>query len=296
MPRLIVNADDFGLTGGINRAIGELYAAGGLTSATLMAAAPRFEQAIALAKQHPALGVGCHIVLLDGSPVSDPASIASLLARPHGTGGAPAFRPTLGHFVRDLWLGRIRPEHIEREAIAQIRRMQQAGVRVTHVDTHKHTHMFPQVLEAVSRAAVVCGVRAVRNPFEPAWSVAATPDAGMVRKLQVRALARYRGRFFQTVRNHNLATTDGCLGVLATGTLDERTLHSILDRAPVGTWELVCHPGHLDDELRGTRTRLQQSRETELAALRAMATWPKPGRGSMELIHFGALAKEGSAN
>src|ERR1700729_307855 len=70
--RLILNADDFGLTAGINRAIGELHAAGALTSATLMANGPAFDDAVRVASAHPTLGVGCHVVLTDGAPVSPP--------------------------------------------------------------------------------------------------------------------------------------------------------------------------------------------------------------------------------
>ncbi len=285
MRRLIVNADDFGLTGGINRAILDLYRDGGLTSATLMAASPQSAEAVALAKQETSLGVGCHVVLLDGSPSADPALIASLLS----ANDTPRFRFTLGEFVRDLYLGRIEISHIEREATAQILHLQQAGVRVTHVDTHKHTHMFPVVLDAVTRAATVCGVRAIRNPFEPAWSMAATPNAGSIRKLQVHLLRRFRRIFLRLIQERNLATTDGCIGVLATGTLDERALHSILSRMPEGTWELVCHPAYLDDELRSTRTRLQASRQVELSALQSLSTVLAGLNKNIELMHFGQL-------
>ena len=280
-----MNADDFGLTDGINRAVVDLHIAGALTSATLMAAAPRFQQAADLARQHASLGVGCHIVLVDGSPISDASAVPSLLAsRPAG----PGFRTTLGTFVRDLCLGRIDRTDIEREAIAQIRKLQQSGIAVTHIDTHKHTHMFPPVLDAVARAANQCGVQAIRNPFEPAWSAAATPNAGPSRKLQVRLLGSFGANFRRVVKERQLTTTDGCLGVLATGTLDWATLDSLLRRMPQGTWELVCHPAYVDDELRGTRTRLQQSREIELNALK-----PLPdllGQRDIRTAHFGQIA------
>ena len=201
MRRLIVNADDFGLTGGINRAILDLYRVGGLTSSTLMAASPQSAEAVALAKQETSLGVGCHVVLLDGFPSAEPASIASLLS----ANDTSRFRFTLGEFVRDLYLGRIEPAHIEREATAQLLHLQQAGVRVTHIDTHKHTHMFPAVLDAVTRAATACGVRAIRNPFEPAWSMVATPNAGSIRKLQVHLLRRFHKMFLRLVQERNLA-------------------------------------------------------------------------------------------
>jgi len=277
--RLIVNADDFGWTDGINCAVSELHDAGALSSATLMATGTRFAEAVALAGQRPSLGVGCHIVLVDGAPVADPGSIPSLLA---GTG----FRTTLGAFARDLMLGRIARAEMECEAAAQIRRLQQAGVAVTHIDTHKHTHMFPAVLDAVTRGALACGVGAVRNPFEPSWSTAATPNATPLRRAEVGLLGGFRGHFLRMTRERELATTDGCLGVLATGTLDAAALQAIVNRMLEGTWELVCHPAAMDEELRGARTRLKESRVVELEALR---TLPEILPREMERIHFGRL-------
>ena len=156
-PRLIVNADDFGLTPGINRAIAALHDAGAVTSATLMANGPAFEDAVALARARPTLGVGCHVVLTDGTPVCSPRTIPSLMAR-----DGHSFRPSLGSFLAALLTYHIDPGDIEREAVAQIRRLQQAGVPVTHLDTHKHTHAFPAVTRALLAAA-----RAHRDRLDP---------------------------------------------------------------------------------------------------------------------------------
>ncbi len=277
-----MNADDFGLTDGINRAVADLHRSRALTSATLMAAAPRFSEAVALARPLASLGVGCHVVLVDGLPVSDPTAIPSLVD------GGERFRPTLGGFVRDLYLGRIHRADIEREASAQIQKLQRAGIHVTHIDTHKHTHMFPAVLDAVTRAANHCGVRAIRNPFEPAWSVAATPEAGTTRRIQVQLLRRFLRGFRRVVEQRQLATTDGCVGVLATGSLDQATLASLLHRLPEGTWELVCHPAYLDDELRATRSRLQDSREIERNALLTLPE--RLANENIQAAHFGQIA------
>jgi predicted glycoside hydrolase/deacetylase ChbG (UPF0249 family) len=288
--RLIVNADDFGLTDGINRAVLELHQLGALQSTTLMAAAPRFSDAVEISSQQNSLGVGCHIVLVDGTPVANPAAIPTLLDASSKRGDEPRFRATLGEFVRDLYLGRIDSAHIELEATAQIQRLQQAGVSVTHVDTHKHTHMFPRVLEGVMRAAHACHIRAIRNPFEPVWSVAATPGAGLIRTLQVRMLSSLRHSFWRSVRQRGWITTDGCVGVAATGTLNEATLRAMLQRLPQGTFELVCHPAYLDEELTATRTRLLQSRQVELAALRTLPSILSELGCSVQLLDFGQLS------
>lgn len=279
MSRLIVNADDFGLTGGVNRAIVELHRAGVLTSATLMARAAATEGAIELAHATASLGVGCHVVLVDGDPVLPPQEIPSLVDRRTGR-----LQPTLGAFLQRLLAGRIRSREIETEATAQIALLQSRGLVLTHIDTHKHVHMFQAVLRPVLRAAKSAGIRAVRNPFEPQWSVRATAHAPWLRRAQVNLLRRLEPTFRRIVAEEGFATTSGAIGVLATGTLDPATLTSLLHHLPPGTWELVTHPGYLDAELTHSRTRLLASRETERNALQTLERFP-----AIELISFADL-------
>lgn len=281
MGRLIINADDFGLTAGVNRAIVELHRGGLLTSATLMARAAATEDAIELARANSSLGVGCHVVLVDGDPVLPAADLATLADRRSGR-----FHPTLGAFVQRLLTGRIRPAEIEAEAAAQIALLRSRGLHLTHIDTHKHTHMFPAVLRPVLRAARAAGISAVRNPFEAAWSVRATPRAPWLRRVQVSLLRRLEPAFRCIVAEEGFSTTDGAIGVLATGTLDAATLASLLRALPPGTWELVTHPGYNDGDLGRVRTRLRASREVERAALGAIRDFP-----SIERISFGDLRR-----
>lgn len=258
MQGLLINADDFGLTPGVNRAIAELYDAGCLRSTTLMATGDAFQHAVDLALERPGLGVGCHIVLTDGLPALPPGEIPSLLGedRVH-------FRPRLARFIGDLMLGRIHEDELEREAAAQMRKLQSAGLNVTHFDSHKHTHMFPAIVRPLARAAAACGVHALRNPFEPAWSTAA--GSSRLRKLQIRALARLHDPFF--AQFDGLQTPDGTIGVSATGNLNAASLDTLLQTLPEGVWELVCHPGYNDSALGRVATRLRTERETEYRAL-----------------------------
>jgi predicted glycoside hydrolase/deacetylase ChbG (UPF0249 family) len=260
-----------------------LHNAGAVTSATLMTTGASFGGAVSDAEAQPSLGVGCHVVLVDGTPLLPASQIPSLIdsALPD----QPKFRARLSSFVADLLRGRINDAEIEAEATAQIRKLQRAGINVTHVDTHKHTHTFPRVLRPLLRAALRCGIRAIRNPFEPDWSLNATASAGHVRKMQVRLLRSQSAAFSQEVTRAGLATTDGAIGVLATGTLDAQTIHNLLAAIPDGTWELVCHPGYNDAALQQVRTRLLASREVERVAL--LETIPN---ANVERIHFGQLA------
>ncbi|MGD0941948.1 MAG: ChbG/HpnK family deacetylase [Terracidiphilus sp.] len=276
---LILNADDFGLTSGVNRAIVELHRSGLLTSATLMAKAAATEEAIELARSTPSLGVGCHVVLVDGEPTLPTHELPSIADPRTGR-----FHPKLGAFLQRLYTGRIRSVEIEAEAGAQIAFLQSRGLRLTHIDTHKHTHMFPAVLRPVLRAAKAAGIRAVRNPFEPAWSLRATPGAPWIRRTEVRLLRLLEPAFRRIVAEEGFTTNDGAIGILATGTLDAATITSLLRNLPPGTWELVSHPGYNDADLAKAHTRLLASRETERQALGAIEQFPH-----LELISFAGL-------
>jgi chitin disaccharide deacetylase len=262
--RLILNADDFGLTPGINRAIGELNSAGVLTSATLMANGPAFDDAVAVARSHAALGVGCHIVLTDGIPVSPPALIPTLLG-PDGK----SFRPSLNGFLRALFLGRISELDVAREALAQIQKLQRAGIRVTHIDTHKHTHLFTTITRPLLEVAEKTAVRAIRNPFEPSWSIA-LDHGSPTRRLAVKLLNRRRPRFEALVEilGDAIHTTSGTVAISATGQLNATTLAQLLAALPPeGTCELCCHPGYNDPDLDRVATRLRAHRDIEREAL-----------------------------
>ena len=291
--RLILNADDFGLTRGINRAIAELHSAGVLPSATLMAAGPAFDDAIAVARAHPSLGVGCHIVFTDGAPVSPPSSIRSLLA-PDGKN----FRPSLVDFLQALLLGRINEDEVAREAVAQIEKLQRAGIHPTHIDTHKHTHLFPAIARPLLQVADRCGIRAIRNPFEPDWSLA-LDHGSRTRRLAVRLIGCLRPRFeaHPQLRDARILTTDGTVAISATGQLNAATLAEILHALPsTGTYEFCCHPGYNDGELDCIATRLRAHRDIEREALLSEIPRVLAGPNAPLLIHYGSLAAQQNAS
>lgn len=279
MPRLIVNADDFGLAPGVNRAILELHAGEVLTSATLMAKAAATEEAVKMALAMPTLGVGCHIVLVDGAPVSDRDKIPSLVDRTTGN-----LHPSLGSFLKRSFTARIRSAEVEAEASAQIALLQSYGLRLTHIDTHKHIHMFPSILRSVLRAAKAAGIHAVRNPFEPIWSLNATTNAPDMRRAEIIFLRRFESKFRRIVDEEGFQTTDGAVGVLATGTLDIATVNALIAAMPDGTFELVSHPGYRDEQLARANTRLLESREIERNALMTIKEY-----SGLNLISFAQL-------
>jgi predicted glycoside hydrolase/deacetylase ChbG (UPF0249 family) len=164
-------------------------------------------------------------------------------------------------------------------------------VRITHLDTHKHTHIFPRVLRPLLRAALACGVRAIRNPFEPDWALKATRRAPASRQVQIRLLRTQQREFLKLVKQAGLATTDGAVGVLATGTLTAETLSFLLNAMPNGTWELVCHPGYVDADLQRANTRLRDSRAIEHAALLELVPQFLRDHPEITPINFSQLCK-----
>jgi len=241
-----------------------------VSSATLMATGACFEEAVALAAAMPGLSVGCHVVLVDGEPLLPASEVRSLLAP-----GTKRFYHSISEVLAAVARGRFAAGEVEAEASAQMARLRHAGVAVSHFDAHKHTHMFPSILKPLLRAAAANEIAAVRNPFEAPGAVSVFEAFGdstlFIRKIETTLLRlALRGRWLRAVHKAGLATTDGSLGVAATGTLDAARLRSMLLQMQPGTWELVCHPGYNDRELAKVRTKLRESREVEMAALQSI--------------------------
>ncbi|MGA2696140.1 MAG: ChbG/HpnK family deacetylase [Terriglobales bacterium] len=287
MTRLIVNADDFGLTPGVNRAVAESCQRGIVTSTTLMADGGAFSDAVAIASTLREIGIGCHVVLVDGSPILPPAHVTSLVE-----GQTGRFPNELSPVVVRALRGQLDPNQIEAEVTAQIRKLQDAGIAVSHVDTHKHTHLLPQILRPILRAARSCGVKAIRNPFgRVSIRLALSRPVLWKRTLQVGLLNRLAKTFLRTVSDAGMVTTDGSLGVVATGALDESLFRSIIEDLPEGTWEFVCHPGYNDADLNQIQTRLRAARERELAVLTAESTRKLLQTHGVELISYTELTR-----
>ena len=288
MRRLIVNADDFGFTSGVNRAIVEAHTHGIVTSSTLMANGLTFPEAVQLAKSSPCLSIGCHIVLIDGEPLLDSSKLPTIT-------DSRRFPDGLKTFAARALTGRMKAYEIEAETKAQIQKIQSAGLSISHVDTHKHTHIFPQILQPLLGAARDCGVHAVRNPFGPRFPLSsrrllARPNL-WTRFAEVRILSHFAGQFRRAVAQQGFATPDGTLGIEVTGTLDETLFQAIAESIPDGTWEFVCHPGFYDADLAAAKTRLRNSRELELRVLTMPQARDLLAKQGVQLISYRELPK-----
>lgn len=243
---LVVNADDFGFTRDVNLGIVEAHTQGILTATTLMANGAAFDDAVRLAREHPQLDVGCHLVLVQGP---------SLARR-----GQDLPR-SVGQLVHAVTLGRLQPYT---ELRPQIERILDAGLQPLHLDTHKHTHLWPSVLDAVARLSEEFRIPWVRRPFDLPL---AAGDVPWSKQLISRAAGSLRRRFHRKLYEHGCRTTDHFAGFQITGRYRAAELASLIRGLPDGITEFMCHPGRCTEELRCATTRLRESREAELAAL-----------------------------
>ena len=280
MKRLVVNADDFGLSAGVNRGILEAHAAGVVTSASLMVNTPGFAAAAAAARggEAPRLGVGLHLNLTIGAPVSPPRAVPSLCGRD----GRLQSHASL---VARALTGRLVAREVEQECAAQIERARAAGVRLTHVDGHLHAHALPGVWRPVVAAAGAAGIDVVRLPLEPAAQIAWRPLAAVGQVLLSAAYRIAASGGDGSVPRH----ASHFRGFALTGRRDFKTrLLALLDQLGPGVTELMVHPGYPDADL-AKWARYVAGREVELAALLSAEVRERLGRGDIELVDFGAL-------
>jgi hopanoid biosynthesis associated protein HpnK len=286
MKQLILNADDFGLTRGVNEGIVRAHRQGILTSATLMANSPAFDDAVAQAKAAPTLGVGCHLVLVGGTAVSPPAEIPSLV---DADGKFPA---TLPQLVAKVSSGAVRLRDIEMELRAQIEKVRRAGIEPTHLDTHKHTHAHPKVMNALGRVAREMGIRRVRKPAEDlaaSWETQSGTDRSWSQLVSAAAVRAASPWFQSLARKYGLRSPDHFLGLAMTGRISASVLRQLIDTLPEGSTEIMLHPGVCDDDLARTGSRLQQQRQLELDALLAPEVRRAVVRNGVRLTTYGGL-------
>jgi len=259
--QLVINADDFGFTRDVNQGIVEAHREGILTATTLMATGAAFDDAVRLAKQNPSLDVGCHLVLV----------------------GEPPFAPTVAQLVRDIAVARIR---IYDELAAQVQRIISAGLRPSHLDTHKHTHLLPPVLSAVARISEEFGIPWVRRPFD--FPLVPGGSGWAVRAVS-RSFRTMSGHFERVLTRHGCRSTDHFAGFQLTGRVTPGSLVDLIRALPDGSTEFMCHPGRCTDQLRAATTRLKDSREQELRALTAPEVRAALREAQVELISYREL-------
>jgi hopanoid biosynthesis associated protein HpnK len=287
MKQLILNADDFGLTRGVNDGIIRAHQEGILTSATLMACGDAFDHAVDLAKANPRLGIGCHLVLVGGNAVASPDEIPTLADKDG------RLMESLGVFVTRLSSGLIRVKEIEREFRAQIQKIRATGIEPTHLDTHKHTHAHPAVMQALGRIAREFGITRVRKPIEDlrdSWESSRVQGSFISWELVAAAAARAAAPlFYSAARKYALRSPDYFLGLAMTGHLGPEALRRMIGAVREGSTEIMLHPGICDSDLQKLETRLLQQRSAEMEALIDPGVKSAVEERGIRLITYGGL-------
>ncbi len=267
-PKLLtVNADDFGFTRDVNSGIIEAHRKGILTATTLMANGDAFNDAVGLAHLTPTLDVGCHLVLVGGhSLVSD-----------------EPFPDTVAALIKAILTRKINP-YLELKL--QIKKILGAGLKPLHLDTHKHTHLFPAVLHAVAKLSEEYSIPFVRRPFDFPMHPGKVPVA---KQLVSKSFQIVRGKFEHSLQKHNCKSTDYFAGFAITGTYTAADVVELIASLPEGSTEFMCHPGHCTDELLAQKTRLKESRAQELAALVAPEVRDALNAQSVRLARYADL-------
>lgn len=293
MKNLIVNADDFGWTEGVNRGIAEAFRHGIVTSTSLVANGEAFANAVELAQATPDLGVGVHLNLSDGPPMTEREAVKSLLNDQGRFAGGPKsllLRRASGGLLLD---------EVEREWDAQIQKVRRAGIVPTHLDGHKHVHMLPGLFEVALKLAKRHGIGAVRVALEAsslraALASGAKQNAGVVMKqgVEARGLKLLARDARELAERAGIATADYFCGIAQTGELTREGVEELLKNLPEGTTELMCHPGYADAALGKTPTRLQESRQAELKILTDTGIRNLVASQGIRLIDYGFVTQE----
>jgi hopanoid biosynthesis associated protein HpnK len=238
--RVVFNADDFGLSPRVNRAVIEAHRDGLLTAASLMVAEPFAEDAVALAREHPGLELGLHVVLCQGRSALPHAEVSGL-TRPDGTfPDAPVFAGMKLFF--GVWLR----DQIRREVRAQLARFEAlVGRKPGHIDGHLNIHVHPTVLPILIELAREAGIPTIRLPREPAEvTLALDPVDAAATRLNGFIFERLCERAERQLRAAGIAHARRCFGVLRPMRMTERLVLELLERAEPGLTEIYFHPGH----------------------------------------------------
>jgi len=251
---LIVHADDFGISENVNTGILRAHLNGLVTSASIIPNGAAFEHAIELRNTTPTLDVGVHLTLVDETPVLDASGVSSLV------GDDGKLLPGAGAFVRKYLTGRILPAQVEAELDAQICKVKDRGIDITHLDGHQHLHTLPTIFRTVVALARKHNIAAVRIPNERlSWYMLG--EVARYKRLAELMILKF---FCHLAKDVNVLRPDRFAGFFYGGGLTKEHLRTVLENLPEhGGCELMCHPGLPDLERRYQHWGYQWERELE---------------------------------
>ena len=260
MKKVIINADDFGLVQGVNEGIVKAHQEGILTSATLMANMPGFEEAVVLAGVNPNLGVGVHLNILRGQPVSPTKKVESLLSK------ELRFIPSVSSLLRRIVWKRINFDEVEREFRAQVEKVLEVGLEPSHIDSEKHIHLIRPLFRIVLKLAKEYKIDKVR--FIQEYCVSPRPTQIFKSIFISLSSTSMKKRMVK----EGIRSPDNFYGVCDSGLITEAKLRKALRGAKEGVTEIMVHPGFITQEMIELEKQIgpyyiNKYREKELNAL-----------------------------
>jgi len=273
MKKVIVNADDFGISKAVNRGIIEAFREGILTSASFMSNMPAFKDAVFHCRKNDNLGVGIHLNLNLGRPLLPPRQVKTLV------NSEGLFLSNYYQFIKLLYLKKINLFEIEKEFRTQIEKVKNENIELDHINSHLHVHMFPQIFKIVIRLAKEYSIPAIRFSNERLrFGIANNyyPLAPRNRQqigryfydfrkvLLLKILAGFDKKFLESSGLYN---PDYFFGAFLMGQMRFEQYVKIFDIIKDSCTEIACHPGYVDDEIIATNDSLIEEREEELKTL-----------------------------
>jgi len=255
--RLIVNADDFGRSSAINDAVVRAHREGILTSASLMVNEPACNEAVALARENPKLGVGLHLTLACGKSALPPEKIPGLVNRPGEFGNQPVAVGMRYFFNRGL------QAQLRDEIHAQFETFRATGLPLDHVNGHLHLHLHPAIFHILMEDAASLGIRHLRLTREPFWMDMPLAEGNRLHRSKDAAIFFFLSwRAQSALRRAKIRHTQRVFGLLQTTRVSESYLLKLLAILPPGDSELYSHPSleesrHELDALISPRVREQ---------------------------------------
>ncbi len=260
MKKVIINADDFGLSKGVNEGIVLAHQKGILTSTSIMANMPGFTQAVELAKKNERLGVGLHLNIVRGQPLSPANKVGSLLNKEQN------FFTNIFIILRKLWSKKIKKQEIELEFRAQIEKILRNNLQISHFDSEKHIHCLPSVLKIVLKLGKEYNIKRIRYINE----YCITPRLSQSAKAIFTSLSCLSMK--KKIEENGISIPDRSYGICKSGRMSSPRLRKVLTTLKEGVTEIMVHPGFMTQELIDLEKEIgsyyiNKYREKELKAL-----------------------------
>ena len=257
MKKIIVNADDFGRHELINRAVERAFNSGCLKSATLMAGGAAFEDAVKVAKKFSGLGVGIHFTLANGNPVLPPKEIPSLVTEEE------IFHGDYIKFLKRYLSGKISLAEVRSELAAQLEKILNAGLTLTHFDSHQHLHHVPGIIEITLDLAKAAGINSMRVADTKLFDGELDNMGKFFGRLGLGSLAKFAAH---KAHKKNFATPEHFAGIVAGESVSENFMLNLIENLQDGTTEVMLHPG-TDNKTLENFCQWEHDFEEELAAV-----------------------------